>query len=108
MLDIAVAWEAVHAALDRLPGWEVTRPQWHPEERQWVASAFYAGHLHRFEHRPAVEARGASEAEALAPRWHSPCTDEAVLNARRSAMAPSRCYPSARRRSYQRTGRCIS
>ena len=65
MADTETAWEAVHAALDRLPGWEATRPQWHPEERRWVASAFYAGHLRRFEPRPAVEARGVSEAEAL-------------------------------------------
>ena len=65
MDDTEAAWEAVHTALERLPGWEVTRPQWHPDERQWVAGAFYAGHLRRFEPRPAVEGRGVSEAEAL-------------------------------------------
>ena len=65
MDDIEIAWEAVHAALDHRPGWEATRPQWHPDERRWVASAFYAGYLPRFDQRPAVEARGTSEAEAL-------------------------------------------
>ena len=65
MDDIETAWEAVHAALDRRPGWEATRPQWHPDERRWVATTFYAGHLRRFEPRPAVEGRGTSEAEAL-------------------------------------------
>jgi len=65
MTDTEAAWEAVHAALERLPGWEATRPQWHPEERRWAASAFYAGYLRRFAARPAVESRGMAEAEAL-------------------------------------------
>ena len=65
MTDTEAAWEAVHGALDRLPGWAVTRLVWHPEERLWVATAFCAGHLRRFEPRPAVEVRGTSEAEAL-------------------------------------------
>jgi hypothetical protein len=43
MSDTEAAWEAVHQALERLLGWETTRPQWHPEERLWAASAFYAG-----------------------------------------------------------------
>ena len=67
-MDDEAAWEAVHAALDCLPDWEVTRPQWHPDERLWVAGAFYAGHLRRFEPRPAVEGRGVSEAEGLGTR----------------------------------------
>ena len=33
--------------------------------RLWVATAFYAGHLRRFDQRPAVEGRGVSEVEAL-------------------------------------------
>ena len=45
MTDVEAAWEAVHQALDRLPGWEATRPHWRSEERLWAASAFYAGHL---------------------------------------------------------------
>ena len=65
MDDIEAAWEAVHAALDHLPGWEATRPRWHPDERRWVAGVFYAEHLRRFEPRPAVEGRGTSEAGAL-------------------------------------------
>ena len=65
MSDTEAAWEAVHAALDRLPGWEATRLHWHPDERRWVAGAFYAGHLRRFEPRTDVEAPGTSEAEAL-------------------------------------------
>ena len=68
MDDTGAAWQAVHAALDRLPGWEVTRPHWHPDERRWVVSAFYAGHRRRFEPRPAVEGRGVSEAEGLGTR----------------------------------------
>ena len=66
------AWEAVHAALDHLPGWEATRPQWHADERRWVVSAIYAGHLRRSEARPAVEGRGVSEAAALVGASHSP------------------------------------
>jgi hypothetical protein len=65
MPDTEAAWDAVHAALDHLSGWEVTPPEWHSEERRWCATAFYAGHLRRFEPRPAVVARGVSEAEAL-------------------------------------------
>ncbi len=65
MDDIDAAWEAVHAALERRPGWGATRSQWHPVERLWPATAFYAGHLRRFDPRPAVEGRGTSEAEAL-------------------------------------------
>lgn len=56
--DVAAAWEAVWAALERLRGWEASRPSWH-------ASAYYAGHLRRTDPRPAVDARGATEAEAL-------------------------------------------
>ena len=55
MSDTEAAWQAVHHALERLPGWEVTRPQWHAEERRWAASAFYAGHLRRFAVRPRIE-----------------------------------------------------
>jgi hypothetical protein len=65
MSDVEAAWEAVHQALDRLPGWEATRPHWRFEERLWAASAFYAGHLRRFADRPAVVSRGMTEAEAL-------------------------------------------
>ncbi|MGO9177899.1 MAG: hypothetical protein ACLQBX_17610 [Candidatus Limnocylindrales bacterium] len=65
MSDTEAAWEAVYQALDRLPGWEVTRPRWRPEEQLWAASAFYAGHLRRFAARPAVVSRGTTEAEAL-------------------------------------------
>jgi hypothetical protein len=65
MTDTEAAWEAVHQALERLPGWEAIRPQWHPEERLWAASAFYAGHLRRFAARPTVESRGMTETEAL-------------------------------------------
>jgi hypothetical protein len=64
MDDTEAAWGAVHVALDRLPGWDATRPVWHSEERRWVACAFYAGHLRRSDPRPAVDARGASEAGA--------------------------------------------
>ena len=63
--DVADAWEAVHVALERLAGWEASRPQWHPDERLWAATAFYAQPMRRFERRPAVEARGMTEAEAL-------------------------------------------
>ncbi len=55
----------MYDALERLPGWEVTRPQWRSEERLWAATAFYAGHLRRFAARPAVESRGMTEADAL-------------------------------------------
>ena len=65
MRDIEEAWDAVHQALDRLPGWEATRSHWRSEERLWAASAFYAGHLRRFADRPAVDSRGVTEAEAL-------------------------------------------
>ncbi len=65
MSDVEAAWEAVHEALDGLPGWEATRPRWHPDERLWAATAFYAGHLGRFMARPAVESGGLTEAEAL-------------------------------------------
>jgi hypothetical protein len=65
MDDTEVAWEAVHAALERLPGWEAARPRWHSEERLWVTTAFYAGPLRRLDRRPAVEARGITEIEAL-------------------------------------------
>lgn len=41
--DVATAWDAVHAALDRLPGWEVMRPVWYSEERRWVASGVLRG-----------------------------------------------------------------
>ena len=65
MSDIEAAWEAVHEALDDLPSWEATRPQWRPDERLWATTAFYAGHLGRFAVRPEVELRGLTEAEAL-------------------------------------------
>ena len=42
MDDIETAWEAVHAALACLPGWEATRSQWHPEGAAWAATAFHA------------------------------------------------------------------
>ena len=65
MSDTEAAWEAVHQALEHLPGWEATRAHWRSEERLWAATAFYAGHLHRVATRPAVDARGMTEAEAL-------------------------------------------
>ena len=33
MDDTEAAWEAVHAALDRVSGWEATRPHGHSEKR---------------------------------------------------------------------------
>jgi len=59
------AWEAVLAALERLPGWEAARPQWNAQERLWSATAFYTGHVHVFDRRPTVVTRGMTEAEAL-------------------------------------------
>ena len=59
------AREAVWKGLERLPGWEMSRPSWRSEERLRAASAYFAGHLHRTERRPAVDASGATEAEAL-------------------------------------------
>lgn len=63
--ETEAAWEAVHAALERLPGWEARRPQHYPDERQWTASTFYAGHIRRTDARRAVDSHGETEAEAL-------------------------------------------
>ncbi len=51
--------------MDDIEAGGAAHPKRHPDERRWCATAFYAGHLRRFEPRPAVEARGTSEAEAL-------------------------------------------
>ena len=59
------AWRAIDRALAQLPGWEAMRPSWHPEERVWHASAIYGRPMRRFDKRPAVDAQGATEAEAL-------------------------------------------
>jgi len=59
------ARDAVHAALPPLPGGEAKRPSWQEDERQWHATAIYARPKRRFDRRPVVEARGATEAEAL-------------------------------------------
>ncbi len=65
MSDIEAGWQAVHDALDRLPGWEAMPPSYNADERLWRASAFYVGHVHVFDRRPSLNVRGMTEAEAL-------------------------------------------
>jgi hypothetical protein len=63
--DVVAAWDAVHDALARLPGWEASRPAYRVEERLWIATAHYIGWIRVLQRRPVVEARGATEADAL-------------------------------------------
>ncbi len=65
MSDIEAAWQAVDAALERLPDWKAMPTSYNSDERLWRASAFCVGHVHVFERRPSLSVRGMTEAEAL-------------------------------------------
>ncbi len=63
--DTTAAWERVHAVIARLPGWSVTRTQYHAEAHRWHATAYAAwSRGHRAIH-PSVSGTGETEAEAL-------------------------------------------
>jgi len=63
--EIVAAWDAVHEALDALPGWDVVRPSYHGEECLWVAYAHDARHTRARQPHTFVASRGLTEAEAL-------------------------------------------
>jgi hypothetical protein len=63
--DRLAAWDRVHAALERLPGWRVSPPQLHPEGRRWHATAYDGRHHGRGRVHEAMEGVGATETEAI-------------------------------------------
>lgn len=59
------AWDRLHAALERLPGWRASRPEYHPDRGAWRATAYDGRPLGRGKPHEALEADGATEAEAI-------------------------------------------
>jgi hypothetical protein len=59
------AWDRVHDALARLPGWRAPQAQYHAEERRWHVTAYDGRPLGRGKPHEALEGTGATEAEAL-------------------------------------------
>ena len=60
------AWDALHDALGRLPGWAASRPQRHPLDGSWTATAYDARPRGRGAFHESLTAAGATEAEAVA------------------------------------------
>jgi hypothetical protein len=64
--DHIAAWDALNAAPAGLPGWRASRPQRHALTGEWTAVVFDGRKLGRGKVHEALEARGVSEAEAIA------------------------------------------
>ena len=59
------AWDRLHNALARLPGWRLSSPQPRPEGRRWHATAYDGRHRGRGRVHEAMEGTGTAEAEAI-------------------------------------------
>jgi len=59
------AWDRIHGALARPPGWRVSPPKLHPEARRWHATAHDGRNLGRGKPHEAMEGVGATEVEAI-------------------------------------------
>jgi hypothetical protein len=64
-MDRLTAWDRLHAALAAREGWRASPPQYHADRRLWRATAFDGRHYARGKGHEAVDAEGATEAEAV-------------------------------------------
>ncbi len=65
MTDREAAWFAVHEAVERLPGWHVTKAELHEDDLRWYVTAVDTRSRGRRAKHEAISATGATEIEAL-------------------------------------------
>ena len=65
MDDREAAWDRLHDALARMPGWSASRPQRDPLNSVWTATVVHVAQRGRGVMRDTLEAHGETEAKAV-------------------------------------------